>query len=509
MLRHLLWLFPFLFLGAFSIPANAQDTATIRTSNGYIVEYPADWDVNLSDENGNIVLFDDGSMYGIISMLDYTDIDETPQEVVAGLAESIQEDGEGIFGDIEEYRLLDRYPTARSQRLTETDNLTELLLATEIDDISIAIRATMRVGSLVDYLPLFEQMATSVILEGREDRRIRYGSPENILDFTDLDTTSDFDAKGFSLTHPQSWSFTELEDSVEFLSQGEITVIGEIFVQTREDFSGRITPEAVLDARLRRESGRADYGDIETFSLNGLAAARAYREDSRAGTTDLVMTMLRGELVVTMRVTVNTGQLVDVEALLRAVLFSVRPLGEELEYNIIGSGARLGLLSGLVYGNANLSGDASLPNQFVSSDGTFSYNYPADWVQDIDLGDSPVLTNQTGVGEDLQEGQIVIYISYFPFTGIFTSPEAALRDLNAETDLTWGEIQSIEVDGRPAAYVENDPSDFNGLIAGTYVTELYADEDLYVRLTVLGAPEDVAANTPILRSILASARYQP
>ncbi|MCA9913655.1 MAG: hypothetical protein KC496_09915, partial [Anaerolineae bacterium] len=187
MLRHLLWLFPLLFLGAFSIPANAQDAATIRTGNGYIVEYPADWEVSLNDENGNIVLFNDGSMYGIISMLDYSTIDETPREVVEGLAGSIQEDNEGTFDEIEEYRLLDRYPAARTQRLTEPDNLTELLLATEIDDISIAIRATMRVGSLVDYLPRLEQMAASVILEGRVDRRIRYGSPEYILDFTDLD----------------------------------------------------------------------------------------------------------------------------------------------------------------------------------------------------------------------------------------------------------------------------------------------------------------------------------
>jgi len=509
MLRHILWLFPFLLLGAFSIPANAQDTATTRTEAGFIVEHPANWDVELDDERDSIFYFDDGSMFGLISMLDYTNIDQTPREILEELTRSIEEDGEGIFEEIEDYRLQERYPAARTQRLTETNNLIELMIAAEIDNISVVIRASMRVGSLVDYLPQFEQMIASVVLEGREDQRIRYGSPENILDFTTLNTTTDFETKGFSLTHPEGWNITQLEESIEFLSQGDVTIIGEITVNTTDAYAGNITPEAVLNAYLRSETASADDTVIEAFNLNGLAAARAYRADERAGTTDLVMSMLRGDLVVILQATVNSDQLIDAEPLLRAVLFSVRPVGEELEYNIIGRGARQGLLSALVYGGANLSGDAALPNQFVSLDGKFSYNYPATWVLDADTGGIPVLTNQAGVGESFKEGQIIIYITYSSFTGILTSPQSILRNLNADTDLTWGEIQELEINGRPAAYAENDPRDFGGFIAGAYVVDLYPDEDLYLRVTVLGMPEDVEANTPIIRSIIASARYEP
>ncbi len=508
MSRHWLRLVILLVLSTFALTAAAQETTT-RTPNGFLVDHPADWNVSFPEERGDVMLFDDGVMFGLISMLDFTGRDVSPLEVMQNLSTSIEEDGEGAFEPIEEYTIAGGIPAARTTRIIESNNLEEVLIAADVNEISVFLRASLRVGQLVDYEPIFEEMIASVVLEGREPQQVLIGSPENVLDFTTVDTTTTLEERGFSFDHPEGWNLTEQSDGVQFLSQGGVTLIGLIMVNPREDYAAESTPESILQARLDDQGVLADFGEIEGFSLNGLPAARAYREDSRAGTTDLVSVTIRGDLVIIFAATVNTSELAEAEPLLRAVQFSVRPAGAPLQYNIVGSGARLGLTSALVYGGANLSGDASLPNRYVSNDGTFSFNYPAGWFVGLDPEGALALSNQDDIEDVLpDEGQVIVYLFTATFTGIFTTPESILEDLNAENDLNWSETESLQINGADAAYAETDPADFGGLVLGTYVVELRPEDDLYLRASIIGEPAVVREFTPIIRSVIASARFE-
>jgi len=509
MLRYWLRVTILLLLSSIVFIVSAQETTTTRTPDGFLVDHPADWNISFPDGRGDVIVFDDGVMFGFISMLNFSGRDTTPMDVISDLVEEIQEDGEGEFEPIETYTINGDIPAASAIRLLESNNLQELLIAADVNEISVFVRASFRVGSRVDYEPIFESLIASVVLEGREPQQILVGSPDNLLDFTTLNTTATFEDRGFSFDHPENWNITEQSDSIQFLGQGELTVIGLVAVNSLADYEGDATPESILQEELEAEGVLADFGEIEGFSLNGLPSARSYREDDRAGTTDLVSVTLRGDFVVVFAATINTNELESAEPILRAMQFSVRPAGEELQYNIVGSGARLGLTSGLVYGGANLSGDADLPNLYQSNDGAFSFNYPIGWFVGLDPEGALALSNQDDIEDVLpDEGQVIIYIFTQTFTGLLTSPESILRDINEENDLNWGEIQTLDIGGADAAYAENDPSDFGGLVLGSYVLELVPEDDLYLRASAIAEPDVLAEYTPIIRQVLASARFE-
>jgi hypothetical protein len=138
-----------------------------------------------------------------------------------------------------------------------------------------------------------------------------------------------------------------------------------------------------------------------------------------------------------------------------------------------------------------------------------SFNYPAEWFVGLDPEGALALSNQDDIEDVLpDEGQVIVYIFTATFSGLFTTPESVLEDINSENDLNWSETESLQIGGVDAAYAETDPAEFGGLILGTYVIEFVPEEDLYLRASAIGEPEVIREYTPIIRAVLASARYE-
>jgi hypothetical protein len=68
-----------LMLALLVLISSAQELATSSTESGYLFDHPADWNTYTEAAFETVVYFDDGAMFGLISILESRFVSDDPQ----------------------------------------------------------------------------------------------------------------------------------------------------------------------------------------------------------------------------------------------------------------------------------------------------------------------------------------------------------------------------------------------------------------------------------------------
>lgn len=506
--------------------SSAQDLVTSRIESGYVFEHPEDWRINLEEDADSIAYFDDGAMYGVISIIDNRFVGDDPEEVLEDLFDELERDdlNNGEFEEpFETYELDGVWEVVRATRVRRNDRLLEYFIMADGNDTSVFVRASFRRGGEDEYLAQFDAMIASVRHE--DDERVvaenaelssaellgvdYIGTEGNLLQVNALTENYVFEDERYELDYPTGWEINANEDgSLRFVSREGVTLFGTIQVLER----GENTAENALSEFLAVEEG---YSPIESFSLNGLPAVRAYRENSRGGTTEIAMAAQSAETIVLLNAASNSEDFEALEPVLRAVLYSLRPNGTNVELSLVGIGARTGLNSAFVYGattgssNSTNSPQSSIPLEarFETENGDYQLNYPEAWTQEIEQN-TIVLSNE-GDYElfDPARGEVQMMVFFIDRIDNLRvdefSPESILGyiiETNRAPEL-WQDISRFESLGRRGAFADFVSSDVDWVMR-TYLVELDEEERIYVRIDMVAREDELLDFHPYALAIL-------
>ncbi|MEL6525690.1 MAG: hypothetical protein AAFQ07_08270, partial [Chloroflexota bacterium] len=148
------------------VAVEAQNTLTIGTQSGVLIDYPENWTVEQDSEADTRLFLNDGQeMFGFVNIIPAEALrGDTPNEVLDDLRDDIEDrDGDeiGFFDDIEEYTIDEEWTFARISRIRSDDRLIEMLLVAEVRELSIYVRANFRIGSQDFYYPIFDEFVAS------------------------------------------------------------------------------------------------------------------------------------------------------------------------------------------------------------------------------------------------------------------------------------------------------------------------------------------------------------
>jgi hypothetical protein len=524
------YFFRLLVLGFFLLAAvaglNAQALTTTRTEAGFLVDHPEEWNLEFPEGFDNLFYFDDGTMHGFISLLDNELVGDDPAELLDEMIDDLDRD-DSNNGDFEEpfveYVLDGQWQLVRASRVRQNDRRLEYFYMADVREISVYLRLNFRRGGENTYLPQMDAMIASVRHEGDDAEMsssesntganlgVDYiGTEGNLLQIGALTASYTFEDASHQLNHPEGWEISTNDDgSLRFVNRQGVTIFGSLRVQPKAED----TAETALSTLLADEEG---YTEIESFSLNGLSASRAYRENTRGGTKELAMASLRNDTIALMTVVCNTDDFETLEPVFRAVLYSLRPHGTPLELSLVGTGARLGLGSGNLYGfPTTVSSESNSPSpqtaipleeDYETSNGRYTFNYPEDWVDDFDQGTIILSSSRRYELIDPDEGEVQMLIFFADrIDGLDIdefSPVSLVQyviDID-ESPRDWGDISEFESLGRRGAYADYELR--GDVMMRTYFVEMDANELVYVRLDMLTQEDEVEDFAPYALAIL-------
>jgi hypothetical protein len=520
-----------LFLAITVAGTTAQNLITTRTESGFLVDHPEEWTLQFSDDLESVFYFTDGTMVGSINMLDNEQAGDTPAKLLEDFIENLGSD-DANNGDFEapftEYRLDDEWEVVRATRVRQSDRRLEYLYVAELQDILVYLRVNFRRGGEDEYLPQIDAMIASARREADEpqlestsnantngaDFGLEHiGAEGNLLQIGALTAQYVFEDGSYQLNYPEGWEINSNPDgSLRFINREGVTVFGTLQVQDK----GNNTVETALSSLLAAEEA---YSEIESFSLNGLSAARAYRENARGGTKDLAMAALNSNFISLMNVSSNMADFDALEPIFRAILYSIRPNGTPLELSLVGSGLRRGLSSAHVYGlpSSDTSNTISpqtaisLEQSYETSNGRYRFNYPDGWVDDFEQGTIVLSNNRLFELVNPDEGEVQMLIFFVDRIQNLEvdefSPASLVRyviNLDENADF-WGEVSEFSSLGRRGAYADYEPrGNFN---MRTYFVEMDAENLVYVRLDMLTRDDEIEDFTPYALAILETADF--
>jgi hypothetical protein len=504
----------------------AQELSTTATEAGFLVDYPEEWNIRFPEDFDSAFYFTDGAMSGIVSMLEADLVGDNPAELLEDVIDDMDRDdaSNGDFEEpFEEYRLNNEWEVIRATRVRQTDRRLEYLFMAEVREISVYVRVNFRRGGEDEYLPQINAMIASARREddeveletasdndtGGTDFELEYiGTEGNLLQIGALTAAYVFDDESYQLNYPEAWEINSNPDgSLRFINREGVTVFGTLQVQS----TGENSPQSALNNLLASEEG---YSEIESFSLNGLSAARAYRDNTRGGTKELAMAALRGDVIALMTVSSNSDDFDALEPVFRAVLYSLRPNGTPLELSLIGSGARRGLNSAYVYGlPSTSSGNTNSPQTAIpleetyeTSNGRYSFNYPEGWVDDFSQGTIVLSNNRRFELVNPDEGEVqmlIFFVDRIENLDIDEFSPVSLVEYVVDLDENpefWGDVSEFRSLARRGAYADYEPrGDFN---MRTYFVEMDAEDLIFVRLDMVTRNDEIEDFEPYALAIL-------
>lgn len=506
-------LFLILMLAMLVLISSAQERATSSTESGYLFDHPADWNIRTEAAFEAVVYFDDGAMYGLISILESRFVGDDPKEALEDFIDDIPRDdrNNGDFEEPYEEYTVDEWQLVRASRVRRNDRLLEYFIMAYGNDTSVFLRASFRRGGETTYLPEFDAMIASVRSEEDEPEvapeiqstEIACATTGSNLALDTLTANYVFEDGSYEFDYPESWEISSNADgSLRFINREGATLFGTIQVQPQAENS----PETALSAVLAEEEG---YSAIEIFDLNGLAVARSYRDNTRGGTKDLAMAALRGDVIVIMTASSNSQDFDAYEASLQAVFYTFRPNGTQVELSLTGLGARQGLTSAFIYGSAVCGEPAevavtapapqsaiSLGASYESENGNYRFNYPEGWTQDF-AQNTVILSNRENyelfepAGGEVQ--MMIFFIDRIQSLNIDEFSPTSLLEYLIINDLDfeyWTRPEEFDSLGRRGAYADFEPT-VSAWLMRTYFVELDAEELIYVRLDMMAIKDEV------------------
>lgn len=494
----------FLLLIASVSFVGAQDIITIRTESGFLVDMPEDWDIEAAEDTDNVILFEEGSMFGGLFLFDANTINGSLTEYIEELLEDFDDDG--MFEPIEIYSINAEWDAARASRIRRSNRMFQLLITAENRTVLVLLIANFRVGSQQDYLPMFDNLIATARIENETDNETAgtaielvgtVTDPINVGALTANFVTSD---ERFQFDYPTSWEIRDNEDgSLHFINRGDITLLGTLKIARDSEAN----PEMLLSEAL---ADKDDFSEIEIFSLNGLPTARAYHENTRGASTDVVMATMRGDIAIILQATSDTENLEAVEPILRAVLFSIRYAGETFELTVVGGAARQGLMSGQIYGAVQRG--TALPQRYITDDGRYSFSYPEEWSLDV-FEDTTLISNAIRFESlEPEAGEVQIYFFFLDrISGLdiddFSSRGLLQFIIDNDIDGTeWGDIMELMNMGRRAAYADIELLEHPRVNLRSYFLELNSDERIYVRVDMVTLVDEITDFEAITLAIM-------
>ncbi|MEL6407064.1 MAG: hypothetical protein AAFR81_22015 [Chloroflexota bacterium] len=512
------------------VAVEAQNTLTIGTQSGVLIDYPENWTVEQDSEADTRLFLNDGQeMFGFVNIIPAEALrGDTPDEVLDDLRDDIEDrDGDeiGFFNDIEEYTVDEEWTFARISRIRSDDRLIEMLLVAEVRELSIYVRANFRIGSQDFYYPIFDEFVASA-RNRTDDIPITTGSFAQTplsageigtitdpLNLSVLNTTYITREERYQFDYPAVWDVQRVgelrytlfhdTDTVTVFSNFAIFEAGEL---TNAERVQAVFPETVMET--------------ETFMLNDLPAERIVFANEVDNVRRIVMSTTRGTVQSVLDVRVNLDAPTTIDATLRAILYSVRTTETPFTLSAVGNAARLGLTSAGIYGEPPAMGIAdveddpfALTERFVTLNGFFTFSYPEAWYLDFSQGDIVLTTEEEYALFDPDRGEAQVIINFIDQINEQTFDDASpieLINFVIETDFfseDWSEVTEFESAGRRATFA--DFSFFStDILSRTFFVELDDTEDVLVRLDLIVDEDDLETYMPVAEAILETARFE-
>ncbi|MGB1285606.1 MAG: hypothetical protein ACPG7F_03645, partial [Aggregatilineales bacterium] len=305
---------------------------------------------------------------------------------------------------------------------------------------------------------------------------------------------------GFTFQHPAEWNITDTASNLVIFGEGEDGVTGFIAGFRPGTRFTQTDPVAILneDNQILAESdaSAAGFTDIESFTLNGIASARGYRDRPAEGMRDVMMVTQRDGFVFMLMGVANATQLSEYEPVLRATLASAA---------VSQTGATIGTVNPL------LTDEQTLARTFATEDGRFSFRYPEGWMVE-QRGNIIVLSRTATYNTPVPaEGEFIlslILLESLPDIGLKYSPALLLEVLTQQdADLQWVDIETVRLGDWRAAITTLDNPGTAAPDWTQFALELNADAQIFLRVNALAAPDEMPLFVEILFNILASVTF--
>src|SRR5688500_498612 len=133
-----------LMLALFVLISSAQELATSSTESGYLFDHPADWNTYTQAAFEAVVYFDDGAMYGLISILESRFVGDDPEVALEEFIDDIPRDyrNNGDFEETWEEYTIGEWEIVRATRVRRNDRLLEYFMMAYGNDTSVFVRAS-------------------------------------------------------------------------------------------------------------------------------------------------------------------------------------------------------------------------------------------------------------------------------------------------------------------------------------------------------------------------------
>lgn len=521
-LRHIL----FIFVLCMSISlVIAQEIETTGNANGILVDHPSNWLVMQDPEFDTSLNFISETMAGFINILPLDVINDDNEDVLTALIDDLEDrDAVGNFSDIEAYTLDETIDVVRVTRIRSDDRLFEVLMTAEVNDFSVYLQASFRIGAQQFFLPRFDAMVASVRNES-DIFDIASGSLAQVpitqgmvgtvtdpLNIGALNTRFITQDERYTLDYPHTWQVrTDNDGTITFLEQDETTLIATLQISSL----GNSTTTTSLIENIVTD---IEQDNISTFMLNDLPASRFVAIEENNNIRRVVMAVIRGDLQMVMDVTMRADAVDSIDATLRAILYSVRPNGEPFTLSVLGGAVRSGLLSAEIYGStsypqAQAIEESLLDISYVTINGRFTFDYPSAWFNQISQGAIILSTEEEFEEYEPSQGDAqarIFFLEQIMHLDIddFTPSNLLAYIIENETfEEDWSDIQVFESDGRSAAYADYD---FFGsdIVSRTYFLEIDPIEKVFVRLDLVTDESNLAEYEAIALAILTTADFQ-
>jgi|GEM_PF-4101936 len=527
MLRSGTRLFVILSFLLFSVSIGfAQNLATISTVNGALVDYPENWELQDTEGFDDVVGFYSGSMNVALYIVPSNglplDTDDILRFYVAD-TESSEDDDIGEFGDIDNYEIHDEYDASRAQRVRTDSRLIEVMAYTDVNDYSVLLRGSFRIGAQDFFLPIFDDLMASVRSSDDEvvfthgssaQRPLTEGMIGSVLEPLNigvLNTNFITEDEKYEFEYPDTWNIrTDDNGKIIFIERvdGIATLYAELTLSsanTNSDTMGLI--QEMFDEPV----------DVTQFLLNDLPASRLVLDDSANNVRQLVMATVRDNVQVLIEATIHIDAVDRVEPILRGILYSARENGEPFNLAISGEAVRTGLLSGEIYGTASVAPQdivvdgIVLDSVFVTRTGRFIFNYPSEWYEDF-INGYIVISNDDDIElYDPSRNDAQLIFLFFEDTGFLEDDYSArgivLDLIENEPDNVWSDIVEFESVGRSAAYVDLEIFASDTIFRFYYV-KLDEIDNIFVRVEFVVDEDDLDEYEPIALAILDTIRFQ-
>ncbi len=522
--RSIRLLIPILSLILFMNHGVAQTLVTTGTENGALIDYPENWQIETFEDDPDFIAFTSGSMTLRLTIQAVFNNDDNLTQLLEDWTDEVEAEADDIgdFSEMQTYFLNGLWDVRRVQRIRSDDRLIETLMTGRVNGFIVFLRGSFRVGAQDFFLPIYDEMLSSlrhvdddiILTHGSSAQQPlidgMIGSVLDPLDIGALNTNFITLDEQYQFDYPDSWDIrTEADSSITIIERTpDAMLFGQLIISPAGE---NPDIEGPISARLDNSV------EVSEFMLNDLPASRALVIDEINNIRHIIMATIRDDTQVLLDVTLAFDTPETTDAILRAMLYSVRRNGEPFTLSASGAAMRTGLLSAEVYGSSRVQIDEivvdgiALDSIYITRNGRFTFNYPSEWFEAFIEGNI-VLSNDDDI--DLYEpsrSDVQLIFNFIETPGVILddySPASVLEYIieNDEFNEDWSDIVVFESLQRDAAYA--DYVTFGDDIDRVYFVKLDDIDTVYARVDMIIDSDNLEEFEPVALAILDTIRFQ-